>query len=176
MRILTHGRKVKLTILFRRSFGRAPSASPWDSREPLREELFSVERLEVHARSLAVAQSVTPKPTKGRPLVRRLRDNGAVLLDAYRKVSQGIDEGRAITPAGEWLVDNYHIVERQIRAIHSDLPPRHSKLEERLNEVALRRTLSRARSKRHRRFETKSLAERSVSRYDEAIREPGLDG
>jgi hypothetical protein len=39
----------------------------------------------------------------------------------------------------------------------------------RQNEAALRRTLSRARSKRHRRFETRSLAELSVSRYDEAI-------
>ncbi len=112
-----------MTIHIRRSFGRPLSASPWNSREPLREELFSVERLEVHARSLAVAQSVTPKPTKGRPLARRLSDNGAVLLNAYRKVSQDIDEGRAITPPGEWLVDNYHIVERQIREIHSDLPP-----------------------------------------------------
>jgi cyclic beta-1,2-glucan synthetase len=112
-----------LTIHIRRNFGRALSASPWDSHEPLREELFSVERLEQHARSLAVAQSVTPKPTKGRPLARRLADNGAVLLDAYRKVTQGINEGRAITPPGEWLVDNYHIVERQIREIHADLPP-----------------------------------------------------
>jgi cyclic beta-1,2-glucan synthetase len=112
-----------LTIHIRRNFGRALSASPWDSHEPLREELFSVERLEQHARSLAVAQSVTPKPTKGRPLARRLADNGAVLLDAYREVTQGINEGRAITPPGEWLVDNYHIVERQIREIHADLPP-----------------------------------------------------
>jgi cyclic beta-1,2-glucan synthetase len=111
-----------LTIHIRRSFGRAATASPWDSREPLREELFSVERLEEHARSLAVAQSVTPKPIKGRPLARRLADNGAVLLGAYRKVTQGIHEGRAITPPGEWLVDNYHIVERQIREIHADLP------------------------------------------------------
>jgi hypothetical protein len=38
-----------------------------------------------------------------------------------------------------------------------------------LNEAALRRTLSRARTERHRRFETKSLEELSVSRYDEAI-------
>ena len=112
-----------MNILIRRSFGRPLSASPWNSREPLREELFSVERLEAHARSLAVAQSVTPKPTKGRPLARRLSDNGAVLLDAYRKVTQDIGEGRAITPPGEWLIDNYHIVERQIREIHSDLPP-----------------------------------------------------
>ena len=112
-----------MTIHTRRSFGRALSASPWDSREPLREELFSVERLEAHARSLAMAQPVTPKPTRGRPLVRRLSENGAVLLDAYRQVAQGISEGRAITPPGEWLVDNYHLVERQIREIHSDLPP-----------------------------------------------------
>ena len=40
----------------------------------------------------------------------------------------------------------------------------------RQNEAALRRTLSRARTERHRRFETKSLEELSVSRYDEAIR------
>ena len=28
-----------------------------------------------------------------------------------------------ITPAAEWLVDNYHLVEKQIHEIHSDLPP-----------------------------------------------------
>ena len=38
-----------------------------------------------------------------------------------------------------------------------------------MNEAALRRTPSLARRKRHRRFETKSLAEWSASRYDEAI-------
>ena len=43
--------------------------SPWDNLEPILEELFSVERIEEHARSLAVAQRVTPKPAKGRPLV-----------------------------------------------------------------------------------------------------------
>ena len=28
-----------------------------------------------------------------------------------------------MTPAAEWLVDNYHLVERQIHDIRSDLPP-----------------------------------------------------
>ena len=27
------------------------------------------------------------------------------------------------TPAGEWLIDNFHLVERQIRQISTDLPP-----------------------------------------------------
>lgn len=51
---------------------------------PIRAELFSVERLEQHAASLAAAQSTVSG--KGRPLVARVRDNGRVLLDAYRAV------------------------------------------------------------------------------------------
>jgi cyclic beta-1,2-glucan synthetase len=112
-----------LITFIRAAAGRAPSASPWDNREAIREEIFSVERLEEHARSLAVAQVVTPKPAKGHPLLGRLVDNGAVLLDAHHAIAKAIDAGHAITPAAEWLIDNYHLVERQIREIRSDLPP-----------------------------------------------------
>ena len=97
--------------------------SPWNTQDPIRAELFSVERLEEHARSLAAAQPVTPKAAKGNTLAGRLVDNEAVLLHAYRTIAKAISEERAITPAAEWLVDNYHIVERQIRDIRSDLPP-----------------------------------------------------
>ena len=82
-----------------------------------------MERIEQHARSLAAAQPVTPKPTKGHPLAGRLAGNGAMLLDAYREIAGAIDQRRAITPAAEWLVDNYYLVERQIREIRSALPP-----------------------------------------------------
>ena len=109
--------------LIRRAFAHAPSMSPWNNRDPIRAELFSVERLEEHARSLAAAQPVTPKAAKGNPLAGRLVDNEAVLLHAYRTIAKAISEERAITPAAEWLVDNYHVVERQIRDIRSDLPP-----------------------------------------------------
>ena len=53
----------------------------------------------------------------------RLADNEAVLLAVYHTISTAVQERRAITPAAEWLVDNYHVVERQIREIRSDLPP-----------------------------------------------------
>jgi cyclic beta-1,2-glucan synthetase len=97
-------------------------ASPWDSEAAIREELFSLERLEAHARSLAVAQPVAAKVADGLPLAGRLQDNGAVILTAYRSILTALEEGRAITPASEWLIDNYHLVERQIRKINSDLP------------------------------------------------------
>src|SRR5271167_1711013 len=100
-----------------------PLSSPWDSQGPIREELFSVERLEDHARSLAVAQIVSSRAPKGQLLSRRLAANRAALLGAYRTAVKAINDGRPITPAAEWLVDNYHLVERQIHEIHSDLPP-----------------------------------------------------
>ncbi len=40
----------------------------------------------------------------------------------YRAIGKAIREEHAITPAAEWLVDNFHIVEEQIREIHDDLP------------------------------------------------------
>ncbi len=109
--------------LVRRALGRRSPASPWDSDEIVRSELFSIERLEQHAASLAAAQRVTKRPISRRSLGARLRDNEAVLLAAYRDIAAATGEGRAISPAAEWLLDNYHIVEEQIREIREDLPP-----------------------------------------------------
>jgi cyclic beta-1,2-glucan synthetase len=91
--------------------------------ELIRAELFSVERLEQHAESLAAAQPVTPKSRRGRKLTVRLKENAITLRDAYLRIGQAIREDRTITPAAEWLLDNFPIVEAQIRDIWGDLPP-----------------------------------------------------
>ena len=90
--------------------------------EPIRAELFGIERLEQHAESLAAAQDVTPEPGSGRALLSRAEDNGRVLRVAYRAIAQTIREERTVTPAAEWLVDNFHVIEEQLREIRDDLP------------------------------------------------------
>src|SRR3970282_2076895 len=114
--------KVRLNSAILRAFGRASQAVPWNSEESIREELFSVERLEQHAESLAAAQRATARPIAGRSLAVRLKDNESTLLEAYRAIAGAVDEGRAVTPAAEWLLDNYHLVDAQIREIRDDLP------------------------------------------------------
>ncbi len=94
-----------------------------NQEEPIRSELFSLERLEQHAESLAAAQTVTKELIRGRPLIPRVLDNGRVLLDSYRAIARAIQEVFEITPAAEWLVDNFHIVDEQLREIQDDLPP-----------------------------------------------------
>jgi cyclic beta-1,2-glucan synthetase len=102
---------------------RLSAGSLWNSDQILREEIFSIERLEEHAKSLAAAQPVSSTPGFGRSLGTRLRNNEKVLLAAYRSIAAAVDEGRGITPAAEWVLDNYHVVEEQIREIREDLPP-----------------------------------------------------
>ena len=101
---------------------RSPSP-PWTDIAPVREELFGVERLEQHAESLAAAQPVTKTPPAVLSLHTRLNDNAAVLLAAYRASAEELESGRGVVPAAEWLLDNYHLVEEQIREIRDDLPP-----------------------------------------------------
>src|SRR5258708_6003237 len=100
----------------------AAEFAPQPFEEPIRAELFGVERLEQHAESLAAAQHVMSESEKGRRLLPRVEDNGRVLREAYRAIARAIREDRAITPAAEWLVDNFHIVDEQLREIRDDLP------------------------------------------------------
>jgi hypothetical protein len=98
-------------------------AVPWDNESPIRAELFSVERLENHAASLAASQPVSTHRARWPSLAARLVENERVLLDAYRDIARTVAAGGAITPAAEWLLDNFHVVDEQISEIRTDLPP-----------------------------------------------------
>ncbi|PLP98020.1 GH36-type glycosyl hydrolase domain-containing protein [Cupriavidus pauculus] len=106
-----------------RPFGVRSAVPPWDSTAPIREELFGIERLELHAQSLATAQPVTVSPRRVRSLRSRLSENATALLAAYRANAAELESGAEVAPAAEWLLDNYHIVEEQIREIRDDLSP-----------------------------------------------------
>ena len=69
------------------------------NEEPIRAELFGIERLEQHAESLAIAQRVTGGSKHGHPLLSRVEANGRVLRDANRAIAGAIQEKRWITPA-----------------------------------------------------------------------------
>ena len=96
--------------------------SPWDNSQPVRAELFGTERFREHAHSLGRSQTLSQAPIKVYSVVRRLRDNAAALVDAYRELCAAVAADKAITPASEWLIDNYHLIEEHVRQATSDLP------------------------------------------------------
>jgi cyclic beta-1,2-glucan synthetase len=93
---------------------------------PLRSELFSANQLEQHATNLAVWQRIDPRPGADL-LLPRLADNRRVLLEAYELVSRSIRRKRSISPAGEWLLDNFYLIEEQIRTTRRHLPKPYSR-------------------------------------------------
>ncbi len=90
--------------------------------DPIRSELFSVERFDQHARSLAVAQTVTDDPKSGVPLTPRLRENQKILQESFRYLTQEAEKKKPIHPAGEWLIDSFYVVKEQLRDIKKFLP------------------------------------------------------
>ena len=82
-----------------------------------------MERLEQHGESLAAAQTghAAAADRASDPAVGS-RTTAASCCAPYRALAEAIKDERSITPAAEWLVDNFHIVEEQLREIRDDLP------------------------------------------------------
>lgn len=97
-----------------------------EGEKPLRAELLSIERLEERARALAASFTLARDPrrkAKARPFFSRLEDNARVLRKAYRVLADDVHRGEFVPPAAEWLLDNFHLIEAEIRGIRHDLPP-----------------------------------------------------
>ena len=93
---------------------------------PLHGELLGVERLEERARALAAEFTLARDPRRGPPrLLRRLADDARVLRVAYRTLAGDVRRGETGSPAAEWLLDNFHLVEGEIREIRRYLPTRY---------------------------------------------------
>ena len=93
--------------------------------EPIRSELFGPARFEQHGRSLGASHRAGPARFGQATFYPRLQSNVRTLRAAYRYIALELHEGHDISPAAEWLLDNFHLIEAQLREIHAGLPPRY---------------------------------------------------
>lgn len=89
--------------------------------EPLRAQLFNAEQMEVHGRALARTHRLRTHP-RNEHLLNRLAENERLLGNAYALLTQQTLDGMRITPAGEWLLDNFYLLEEQIHTARRHLP------------------------------------------------------
>ena len=92
-----------------------------DAESPLPAELFSSEQMVQHGKALAAAHELVAGPRPDQ-LLSRLAANERALVDASRRLTTAVNEGRRVTPAGEWLLDNFYLIEEQIRTARRHLP------------------------------------------------------
>jgi cyclic beta-1,2-glucan synthetase len=116
--------KLRRLRAFRRQ--RAASRTKPEQEPALRSELFSADQMERHGQVLAGQHRLSPDETSNL-LLARLDDNEAVLAHTCERLTAATRHRRRITPAGEWLLDNFYLIEEQIRIARRHLPKGYSK-------------------------------------------------
>ncbi|MCS6318042.1 MAG: cyclic beta 1-2 glucan synthetase, partial [Nitrospira sp.] len=82
--------------------------------------------MQQHGKTLAGLHAVSAEHEPD-PLLARLAENEVVLLDVRNLVAEAVKGNRRITPAGEWLLDNFYLIEEQIRLARRHLPTGYSR-------------------------------------------------
>lgn len=90
--------------------------------QPLSGELLSADQLEELARHLAEEIKVVDQPGHLQFLQDTLNRHEQEVRSVYLELSQETAGERQVTPAGEWLLDNFSLVMDQVREIRIDLP------------------------------------------------------
>jgi len=98
-----------------------------NAEPPMRSELFSADQMEQHGKILAGTHTLISIAKQEQSLLKRLAENEVFLFEVHELLIETVKAKRAITPAGEWLLDNFYLIEEQIRTGKKHLPKGYSR-------------------------------------------------
>lgn len=78
-------------------------------------------QLENYLEKIASEHVLMSKSEKDTNPINRLKDNFKYITEVYNILNYHIKLGITIHPAGEWLLDNYYIIEETVKNIENDL-------------------------------------------------------
>lgn len=96
------------------------------SEPPLRSGLFSTDQMEHHGKALAASHTLIFGKPQDR-LLKRLADNEDVLQGVHNLLTEAVQTNLRIAPAGEWLLDNFYLIEEQIQTARRHLSKGYSR-------------------------------------------------
>ncbi len=102
------------------------SRRKFEHEPALRSELFSAEQMEQYGIKLAHQHRLRSKAASDL-LLRRLADNEVLLARSCELLTRATLASRRVTPAAEWLLDNFYLIEEQIRTAQLHLPKGYSR-------------------------------------------------
>ncbi len=97
-------------------------SATWDDPPALRGEIYAADQLADHAVIVARSHGTPTLGVRPGPLRKRFADARTRLSRAYEVLSRSLSSKQDRSPAEEWLLDNSHVIEEQIREIDEDLP------------------------------------------------------
>ena len=98
----------------------------YSGEAPFRSELYSSGQMDRHSKAVARAHKLSEKKKSPDQLLKRLVDNEHTLLEVRNLLLETLKSGKAISPGGEWLLDNFYLIEEQIAIARKHLPKGYS--------------------------------------------------
>ena len=123
--------KVKTTTVIevlsrmRRYFQKHNTVLNSTSSDPIRSELYNFDQMKTHAVLVARSHKIL-QGKRDDSLLERLDDNEKTLVEVRNLLVESIQSGQGITPAAEWLLDNFYLIEEQIVTTKKHLPKKYS--------------------------------------------------
>ena len=93
---------------------------------PLRSELLSSEQMKQHGKNLAATHQLTNKKATEK-LLGRLHANEDILIETINQLTASVKDNRPIAPAEEWLLDNFYLIEENVRTAKRHLSRSYSR-------------------------------------------------
>ena len=79
-------------------------------------------QLEKHLEKIASSHNITTKTQKDTYPIPQLIENFKTIEEVYNLLNEHLKLGINIHPAGEWLLDNFYIIEETVKQIEKELP------------------------------------------------------
>jgi cellobiose phosphorylase len=98
-----------------------PAPRTFEYEPALRAELFCAEQMADHGIQLAQQHRLSAE-TASDALLDRLAENAGLLASGCQVMTAAALSNQRATPAAEWLLDNFYLVEEQIRTAKKHLP------------------------------------------------------
>lgn len=84
--------------------------------------LLNKEQLKSYLENIASDHTLVEKSDKETYPIPRLIDNFEYITKTYEMLNQHLKLGITIHQAGEWLLDNYYIIEETVKEVRKNLP------------------------------------------------------
>ncbi|NLP12926.1 MAG: glycosyl transferase [Clostridium sp.] len=87
----------------------------------IRDAFLTSDELQNHAKEIAIEHAVSKNVGDFVWPVPRMNDNYRYIMSVYKELNEDVMNGIDTTPAAEWLLDNFYIIEEQVKSIRRDL-------------------------------------------------------
>ena len=86
----------------------------------IRDASLSIDELEEHAKNIAIHHAVTSRKNRNTRPILRMNSSYNLILATYMRLNQDVQKRRAVPQTAEWLLDNFYMVEEQVKVLRRD--------------------------------------------------------